>query len=75
MSTIRMRIHVAPDHTITGTAPAELPGGEHEAVVSVGPAVTPPTKPFRMADFPVDNGLWDDSISLRREDMYGDDGR
>jgi len=70
-----MRIHVAADHTISGIAPAELPAGEHEVIVSLGPAVTPPTKPFRMADFPVDNGPWDDSISLRREDMYGDDGR
>jgi len=75
MSTIRLRLQVAPDHTISGIAPAELPAGEHEVVVNIEPAVTPPTKPFRMADFPVHNGPWNDSISLRREDMYGDDGR
>jgi hypothetical protein len=75
MSSIRMRIHVADDHTISGIAPAELPTGEHEVIVNVGPVATPPTKPFRMADFPIDHGPWDDSISLRREDMYGDDGR
>ena len=34
-----------------------------------------PGKPFTMEDFPVHDGPWDDSISLRREDMYGDDGR
>lgn len=72
---IKLRIRVAPDHTISGTAPAELPVGEHEAIVSSGPMVTPPTKSFSMADFPIDHGPWDDSISLRREDMYGDDGR
>ncbi len=27
MSSIRMRIHVADDHTISGIAPAELPAG------------------------------------------------
>jgi hypothetical protein len=75
MSSFRMRIQVAADHTISGVAPADLPPGEHEVVVSIGPVVTPPIKPFRMADFPVDNGPWDDSVSLRREDMYGDDGR
>lgn len=75
MSTIRMRIHVAADHTVSGVAPADLPPGDHEVLASAGPAVTPPSKPFRMAEFPIDHGPWDDSLSLRREDMYGDDGR
>ena len=74
MNRIRMHIHVASDRTITGIAPAALRPGEHEVVLG-GPRVTPPTIPFRIADFPTDNGAWDDSISLRREDMYGDDGR
>jgi hypothetical protein len=26
-------------------------------------------------ELPVYDGPWDDSISLRREDLYGDDGR
>ena len=68
MSTIRLHIRVAPDRTISGVAPADLPPGEHEVTVSSGPAVTPPSRPFRMADFPVDNGPWDNSVSLRRED-------
>jgi hypothetical protein len=75
MATIRLHIHVAPDHTISGVAPAELPAGDHEVVVTPGPIATPPRKPFRMSDFPVDARPWDDSISLRREDMYGDDRR
>lgn len=73
MSTIRLRIQVAPDHTISGIAPAELPAGEHEVVIETP---TPrPYKPFRYEGFPIDDGPWDDSVSLRREDMYGDDGR
>lgn len=75
MSSIKMRIHVAADHTISGVAPADVAPGEHEVIVSPGLAATPPIKPFRMADFPVDNGPWDNNVSLRREDMYGDDGR
>ena len=69
-----MRIQVAPDHTISGIAPADLPPGEHEAVVSAEP--TPrPRKPFRYDGFPVVDAPWDDSVSLRREDMYRDDAR
>lgn len=30
----------------------------------------------KLADFPVDNlGEWPEGLSLRREEMYGDDGR
>ena len=40
--------------------------------------ITVPETPRRrrsVRDMPVHHGPWDDSISLRREDMYGDDGR
>ena len=75
MPAIKLHIHVAPDHTISGVAPADLPPGEHEVTVSNGRTVCAAGKPFRMAGFPIDDGPWDNSISLRREDMYGDDGR
>ena len=75
MGTIRLRIQVATDHTISGTAPAELPPGEHEVTLVAGPRATAPSKPFRLADMPVHDGPWDDSASLRPEDLYGDDGR
>jgi hypothetical protein len=74
MPSVRIHIHVAPDHSITGVAPASLPPGPHEVVLQ-GPYVTAPTVPFRVADIPADNGPWDDSVSLRREDIYGDAGR
>ena len=32
-------------------------------------------KKFSVEDLPSHDIPWDDSISLRREDMYGDDGR
>jgi hypothetical protein len=74
MSTFKLHIHVAPDHTISGVAPADLPPGEHE--VTVETAIPGRRgKPFRFEGFPMDDRPWNDSISLRREDMYGDDGR
>jgi hypothetical protein len=35
----------------------------------------PEGKPFTMENFPIHNIPWDDSISLRREDLYDDEGR
>lgn len=77
MDEVRARIHVLPDHSISGTAPPNVPPGEHEIVIAVAPRQTrPPKKPFRIDDLPtVDLGPWPEGISLRREDIYDDDGR
>ncbi len=72
MTVITTRITVAPDGTIFGRAPREVPPGEHPVAITV--ATTPAGKPFTMAHFPVHDLGWDDSLSLRREDIYGDDG-
>jgi hypothetical protein len=73
MNEIRTRVLVGPDHRISGTAPEDVPPGEHDAIITV--VSTPGSKRFRLADTPVHDTPWDGSISLRREDMYGDDGR
>jgi hypothetical protein len=70
---IRTRIRVGPDHCITGTAPVDVPPGEHEVTISVVTGQEP--KKFHLADMPTHDLPWDGSLSLRREDMYGDDGR
>jgi hypothetical protein len=68
MTRIRTRILVTDDHRISGAAPSDLPPGEHEAVIIV------PARPrFLVSDLPVHPGAWDDRISTRREDIYGDD--
>ncbi len=74
MTDIRTRIRVGPDHRISGTAPAGVPPGEHAATIIVA---RPPSaqKRARVADLPTHDIPWDGSISLRREDMYTDDGR
>ena len=71
-------IRVDADHSITGIAPPDAPPGEHEVTISISPrpAVTQPRKPFNINDLPsYDMGPWPEGLSLRREDMYDDDGR
>lgn len=78
MQDVRARIRVAADHTISGVAPSDVPPGEHEIAIRVRPrpASQPPRKLFDVNDLPtVDLGPWPDGISLRREEIYGDDGR
>ena len=77
MNEVRTRIRVGPDHHISGIAPPDVPPGEHEVTITLVPSPTreAPPKKFRIEDLPKHDIPWDDSISLRREDMYGDDGR
>jgi hypothetical protein len=78
MTVVTARIQVAEDGTISGRAPiGQLPPGEHEAAITVVASASPPWpgKPFTMESIPVHDEPWDDSISLRREDMYDDEGR
>ena len=73
MTVITTRLIVAPDGTISTRA--RLPAGGHAAVITVSEAPPRPGKPFTMRDYPTHHGPWDDSISLRREDLYDDEGR
>ncbi len=74
MTDIRARIRVDPDHRISGTAPADVPPGEHEVTIIVARPQRAEKRP-RIAGLPTHDEPWDGSISLRREDIYGDDGR
>jgi len=65
---------VADDHSIYGKAPGLAPVGEHEVIITLVERTAPP-KFFRSADLPIHDLPWDDRIALRREDIYGDDGR
>ena len=71
MNEIRARIHIGSDHQISGIAPPEVPPGEHEVTISLAPMRG---KSFRLAHLPLHDTPWDGSISLRREDMYADNG-
>ena len=74
MTVITTRITVSPDGAVSTATP--LPAGEYEAAITAAPAPPPwPGKPFTMESFPVHNEPWDDSIPLRREDLYDEEGR
>lgn len=78
MTIITTRIIVAPDGTISGRVPGQVPAGEHEARITVAdqPARQLPSEPFDVNDLPAhDLGPWPEGLSLRREDLYGDEGR
>jgi hypothetical protein len=72
MRELHVRLKVHDDGRIEPLG-GVLPPGEHEAVVLI--REPPQGKPFSMEDFPVHHGERDHTVSLRREDMYGDDGR
>ena len=74
MTVVTTRIHVAADGAVS--LADTLPAGEYVATITIANAPRPrPGKPFTMENFPVHDGPWDDRVSLRREDLYGDDGR
>jgi hypothetical protein len=74
MLTIRTKAHVSRDGTLEVKECTKLPPGEHEAVIVVAESPTPAAR-FTLKGFPIHSEPWDDSVSLRREDMYGADGR
>ena len=78
MAEIRTRVLVGPDHSISGTAPAAVPPGEHEVTINVAsePTRQRPGEPFDVETLPThDLGPWPEGLSLRREDIYDENGR
>jgi hypothetical protein len=78
MTEIRARVIVGPDHHISGTAPTAVPPGEHEATIAVPPLPTRrnPSEAFDVHALPTHGlGAWPERLSLRREDIYDEDGR
>ena len=80
MKTIQTIATVTADGKITLQLPADIPAGEHQVVVIIDekPLVEKAqTKEKRPPlDFPVIHvDSFPENLSLRREDMYGDDGR
>ena len=75
MRTIEANAVVTQDGQLVIQMPTDLLPGEHRAVIVVDEQ---PLKaaPRRQIELPVfDLGPWPENLSLRREDMYGDDGR
>ena len=66
---VHAKIRVAENGSITGKAPCELPPGEYQAPITL------PEPKRRRRSLDLHDAPWDDSVSLRREDIYGPDGR
>lgn len=77
MTVITTRLTVAPDGTVSTATP--LPPGSYTAKVVMHdqPTRQQPTEPFDVDSLPKhDFGPWPEGgVSLRREDLYGGDGR
>ncbi len=70
------RLTISSDGAISSATP--LPAGEYMAQIEIPdrPVRQLPTLPFDLDALPVhDLGPWPEGLSLRREDLYGDDGR
>ena len=75
MARIHTRLRVDPDHRISGVAPPDVPPGEHQATIIVRLRERP-RKKLNIKDLPShDLGPWPEALSLRREDIYDEDGR
>lgn len=74
MRTIETNATVTAEGKLTIEVPPEVSRGEHHVVVVIDENFVVEKK--KTLNFPVDNfGPWPKGLSLRREDMYGDDGR
>ncbi len=71
MAIITTLITVGADGTISGQAPREIVPGEHQATIMAAPAAA---RRRSVRDMPRHDLPWDGSISLRREDMYDENG-
>ena len=76
MRTIEATATVRPDGTLVVPVPRDVAPGRHRVVVVIGDAeetVERATEPLQIPTHDV--GPWPEGLTLRREDMYGDDGR
>lgn len=67
---------VHPDHTLSVQVPGDISPGVHQVVVVLQEDTPPPHTQQLLTNWsPHPVGLVDPTMTFRREDMYGDDGR
>jgi hypothetical protein len=72
MPVVHAKIRVAEDGSISGKAPREVPAGEYQAPITV----PEPKRKRRRLDLPLhDCGPWPEGFTVRREEIYDDEGR
>jgi hypothetical protein len=76
MRTIELDAIVTEDGKLTADVPPDVLPGRHRVVITVIDTSTVPQEQLSRITFSAhDIGPWPEGLSLRREDMYGDDGR
>jgi hypothetical protein len=75
MKTIEMTAMVGEDRKLTVQLPPDVTPGLHQVVVVVDGAPRQSMPAWTMHDWPVhDAALVDPNFSMRRQELYGDDG-
>ncbi len=75
MKTIECNVLVDEDRKTVVQLPPEIAPGEHRLFVVIDDQAPPPAGD-PLEGFPtIKLGYWPEDLPLRREDMYGDDGR
>jgi hypothetical protein len=76
MATVLVPLHVDDEGRVTGQAPATVPPGDYTAPLEVPGGARDRRDIAGELDWPVhDCGPWPENLSLRREELYGDEGR
>lgn len=75
MKTIETNIMVTPRRTMTLRLPADVEPGEHYIVVHIREGLERHVHRWKLSLPVFHTRRWPANLSLRREDMYGDDGR
>jgi hypothetical protein len=76
MKTIETTAVVGADRKLTVQLPPEVAPGPHQVVVVVEGALSERPQTWTMDDWPVhDAALVDPNFTMRREELYGDNGR
>ena len=75
MTTIETTIEVSEQGTATIQLPADLKPGTHRVLVTVLDGLERPATRSPLTFSAHDVGPWPEGFTVRREDIYGDDGR
>jgi hypothetical protein len=76
MKAIQTTAVVGDDRKVTVQLPPDIAPGPHQLVVVVDVPGSEPPRSWTMEDWPVhDAALADPNFTMRREELYGDDGR
>jgi hypothetical protein len=75
MTTIEMTVDIGPNRQLAIQLPEDITPGRHRVVLQIEEA-RPAKQPDIVASLPrFDVGPWPEGFTVRREDIYGDDGR